>query len=345
MNAESTLRIPSTDLVASRLCLGTHKLGKEVNREASFAILDRFRELGGNIVDTAHIYADWLPGERGSSEKTIGRWLNSRGCREELILVTKGGISSSDQGVATRLTPEKIRNDLVDSLSRLRTDCVDIYLLHEDDPDIPVRLLMETLRDLRDRGMTRYIGCSNWRAPRIKEATEYADKQGFSSFVINEIWFSLAIPAKEAYSSQGTVFMDDAERSFHEETGFPALAYTPQAGGFFSGRYGRRITNPQTPSGDTVRKTYYGDGNFQRLDRARTLAEKKGCQANHIALAYLLHQKFPVIPIVGARTEEQLVDSWGALSIEIEDREILYLETDSERDGAHSHQLSRDLGD
>ena len=125
-------QINNTDLKASKLVLGSHLFGTEIDEKISFALLDRFLEAGGNIVDTASVYANWLPGEKHKSEKTLGKWLANSGRRKEMIVVTKGGHHDLETN-KSRLFYKDVREDLEKSLENLRTDYIDIYYLHKDD--------------------------------------------------------------------------------------------------------------------------------------------------------------------------------------------------------------------
>ena len=118
----------------ARIIQGTTMIGSDLNESESYALLDQIYELGGNTLDTAHVYGG------GKSERVIGRWLQSRGLRDNMVIITKGGAHSEDR---RRMTPFDITADLFDSLARLKTDHIDLYLLHRDDPDIPVEPIID----------------------------------------------------------------------------------------------------------------------------------------------------------------------------------------------------------
>lgn len=170
--------IPSTDLKASAICLGTGGMGTTIPADEAFVMLDYFTEAGGNFLDTALIYANWIPGEKSVSEKTIGRWMKARGNRPAIVLGTKGAHPDLSAMHVPRLSAQDIAADVNASLSHLQTDCIDVYWLHRDDPARPVEEIIHTLNDLVAAGKIRHFGCSNWRAPRIRAANAYAAQHG-----------------------------------------------------------------------------------------------------------------------------------------------------------------------
>src|SRR5262245_42598140 len=176
-------------------------------------LLERFLELGGNCVDTANIYGF------GDSEITLGRWIQESGRRGELILITKGchpGVNRDDifgSPWIPRLTPGAIQSDLNESLERLHTDIIDIYLLHSDDASVEVGPIIEELNQQQKRGRIRAFGASNWRVERIAEANQYAVGHGLNGFVISSPNLSLAHPEKMLFP--GTLFADEVTRQWH----------------------------------------------------------------------------------------------------------------------------------
>ena len=156
------------DLHPSPICLGTADLGSAVNRSDSFALLDAYLDLGGNFLDTAKVYADWLPGERSTSEKLLGEWMRLRRNRQRIVLATKGAHPDLATMHLPRLSRAEIEADLHASLRHLQTDIIDLYWLHRDDPARPVEDILATLQDAVRAGKIRYFGCSNWRVERIR---------------------------------------------------------------------------------------------------------------------------------------------------------------------------------
>jgi aryl-alcohol dehydrogenase-like predicted oxidoreductase len=174
--------VEGVDKPVSRLVLGTMIISVQ-EPERSFALLDAVLELGGNTLDTAHGYAG------GNSERGIGQWMAERGNREQVVVITKGCHHNADR---KRVTPYDLAADLHDSLARLQTDYIDVYLLHRDDPDLPVGPIVEALNEHWQAGRIRAFGGSNWTHGRIQEANEYADAHGLRPFTASSPNYGLA---------------------------------------------------------------------------------------------------------------------------------------------------------
>ena len=130
--------LTNTQISVSPLCIGTVSYGTSIDSKDAKSQLDRFVELGGNFIDTAHVYGDWVPGPRGKSERIIGEWLNETGLCHDIIISTKGAHHDISNPSISRVTPEDIEKDLDESLEFLNTDYIDLYFLHRDNPSVPV---------------------------------------------------------------------------------------------------------------------------------------------------------------------------------------------------------------
>ena len=292
--------------------------------ERAAELLVRFLEAGGNCVDTANIYGF------GDSEKTLGRWIHESGRRDELVLITKGCHPEVDRDDifgrpwVSRLTPEAIRADLEESLKRLHTDYIDLYLLHRDDESKAVGPLIDALNQEQRRGRIRAFGASNWHVERVAEANQYAKDQGLNGFVISSPSLSLAKPTKMLFP--GTLFADEATRQWHRNYQFPLLAWSSLATGFMSGKY-----KPDDTNNENATQVYYADENFERLRRAQALAALKNVTVAQIGLAYVLEQAFPIIALVGPTSISNLDIAFGALDVELNLEEMEYLDLKRER--------------
>ncbi|HEY0828885.1 MAG TPA: aldo/keto reductase, partial [Bacilli bacterium] len=322
---------PHTELLASTLCLGTGSLGSTVMESDSFRLLDAFLHLGGNFIDTAKIYADWIPGERSASEKMIGKWLKRANSRHNVIMGTKGAHPPLENLHQPRLSPIEITADLNASLQHLQTDYIDLYWLHRDDPNRPVEDIMETLNIAEKAGKVRYFGCSNWTVPRIEAANAYAAKQGFRGFAATQNMWSLAVPNKDAIEDKTLVMMEDRDRAFHEKSGMAAIPYSSQANGFFSGRYRKGEPLSAANSAKHVEGYYYNDENFARLERLERVANQQNLTRTQVALGYLLSQPFPVFPIVGCYNITQLQDSCTSGNVNLDLKVLRYLENGNQQ--------------
>jgi aryl-alcohol dehydrogenase-like predicted oxidoreductase len=313
---------PGTPLVLSVICLGTGGYGTNIPTDQAYALLDAYAEQGGTFLDTARIYGAWAPGGDGASEKTLGAWLQSRGVREKFVISTKGAHPDLATMHISRIAPADIAADIVASLDALRTDYLDIYWLHRDDPRVPVREILAALNEHLAAGRIRALGASNWELLRLVEANAYAASHGLTGFQANQIGYSLADANTATAPVAGMLYMDGATYAYQRHSGLPVMAYSSQALGFFSGKY-HRAQMGQAESG--VARLYFTAANFDRLERAQEIARRHGCTANQVNLAYLMAQPFAVYPIVGCRTVEQVADSCAAAHVELSAGEISYL--------------------
>src|SRR5258708_38384155 len=130
--------LPGTDIEISALCLGVAEIGvRQTEIEARY-LLDYWVQNGGNGIDTARVYSDWIPGEKHRSERIVGDWLKAAGVREQIVLATKAGHPLFENSSQVRLSPSELRQDLEGSLDTLGTDSIDVWFLHGDDERIPV---------------------------------------------------------------------------------------------------------------------------------------------------------------------------------------------------------------
>src|SRR5215211_7441587 len=224
--------IPGVKKPVARVVQGTTMLGSDLDTAQSFSLLDQVYELGCNTIDTAHVYCG------GSSERIIGQWIQARALRDQMVIITKGAAHSEDR---RRMTPFDIASDLHDSLARLKTDYIDLYLLHRDDPDAPVEPIIDTLNEHLQAGRVRAIGASNWSHERIEAANTYARANGLERFVASSPQFSLVESLDEPWplciSISGPVGV--AARDWYARAQMPLLVWSPLASGFFSGRFRR----------------------------------------------------------------------------------------------------------
>lgn len=297
----------------------------------AFELLDAFIERGGNLIDTAEIYG--VPEQYGLAEITIGRWLSARpGQRDKMIIVTKGCIPGTcapiHDGRPSEISPAGVRRAIEGSLERLQVDYVDLWMFHRDDPAVPVEVLIDALNEETEKGRIKAFGASNWTAERIAAANAYAKDNGLKGFVASSIQFSLA-RANEPYWP-GAVHATPEELEWYNEENFPLFAWSALARGFFSGRVDPD-DQPYDPAiNPDLFRTYYSEANFERLRRARELGTKKGLTAAEIALAYLVNQSFPVVPLVMPQNLEQMESCFRGVTTELSQTELAWLDLRSE---------------
>ncbi|MGP7818839.1 aldo/keto reductase [Niallia sp. 01092] len=309
------ISVQGLDKSCSQLVIGTADFSRK-RLDAAFEMLDAYVERGGNTIDTANAYGN------GESELAVGQWLNSRQLRKNIVIIDKGGHFHVDahQAIVNRLNPQAVAEDLERSLERLQVDYIDIYLLHRDDLSVPVHEIIDFLQEPINSGLIKAVGASNWSYQRIDEANRYADKKGYNRLVVNSPSLSLAAINEPRWP--GTVYVDLAYHDWQKKTQIPLFSWSAQAGGFFSGRYAPGIRL----SGDIFR-VYYNDDNWERFNRATELAahKGKGITANHIALAYVLNQPYPVCAVIGPECADELISSFKVLDIRLTDEERLWL--------------------
>lgn len=316
--------LPHTNLRASSLCLGSTGFGSTNTEAESARKLDQFLDAGGTLIDTAHCYSDWEPGERHRSEKVIGRWLKSSGKRDKIVLCTKGGVSFiPGVSITESLDPNTLNAELDDSLRNLGTDHIDLYWLHRDEPARPVAEILEALNERVVKGDVRYIGCSNWKPERMAEAADYARKKGIAAFVAHELEWSLARRLVPETAIDTTLpWMSDAMMDYHRKSGMTAFAFSSQAKGFFQ----KLDEKGADGVSENLKRAFLTPASAAGWERIRALRENTGMTVTQIMLGYIRGQKdFVGIPIVYGRTEAQMNDILAATDSVLTEDEIRFL--------------------
>jgi aryl-alcohol dehydrogenase-like predicted oxidoreductase len=315
-------KIPGTRLLVSKLCLGTNMFGTALDQAATNAVLNAFVERGGNFIDTARMYGDWVPdAPTGASERAIGAWLKTRK-RDSTVIATKGGgIDLKAGDWKPRVTPALIEKDLGESLSHLGISDVDLYWLHGDDPAQPVKPILDVLIANQKAGYINAFGASNWSPARIAEAQSYAQSVKHPGFVAIQPFWGLAVPNPEAAQMQGYwPYYEDGYRALHE-AGMPVIPYSGQCRGYFT----KLSQGGEAALPDALKAIYTNDGNERRLKVVLDLAAKHQVSVNQIVLAYLLCQPNFTVPIVGAARPEQLDDTVAATTVALTSEELALL--------------------
>ncbi|HVT87895.1 MAG TPA: aldo/keto reductase [Tepidisphaeraceae bacterium] len=274
----------------------------------SAVMYDDFFERGGNTFDTAWIYGG------GLQEKLLGQWIKNRNVHDQVVLIAKGAHTPL-------CTPRDLSRQLVESLERLDTDHADIYMLHRDNPDVPVGEFVDVLNLHRLAGRIKIFGGSNWSIDRIRQANEYAMKNKLIPFSVVSNQFSLARMIEPIWKGCFSA-SDDESRSWLEQAQMPLLAWSSQSRGFFV--QADPNINP-TAAAELVR-CWYSPENSERLHRVNILALKKKVLPINIALAYVLNQPFPTFALIGPRKIEETRISLKALNVELTTEEMTWLD-------------------
>jgi aryl-alcohol dehydrogenase-like predicted oxidoreductase len=228
------------------------------------------------------------------------------------------------------VTPFDITADIYDSLARMGVDYIDLYVLHRDDPEVPVGPIVEVLNEHKAAGRIHAFGGSNWRHERLIAANEYAAVHGLTPFAVSSPNFSLAIQFKEPWENCVSITGDQqaAARRFYAESQMPVFAWSSLAGGFFSGRF--RPDNLDSFDKYLDRlcvESYCYPANFERLDRAQALAAQRGVSVPQIAMAYVMDQPWQTFALVGCANRSEFEANAAALAIKLTPAEVTWLET------------------
>jgi aryl-alcohol dehydrogenase-like predicted oxidoreductase len=315
-----TRPIPHTNLTASELCLGTAEFGSSLDDSVSEEILKTYLDAGGNVLDTAEIYAAWLPNGEHRSELFLGNWLRKNKNRDQLIISTKGAHPRLDSMDKPRMSKAVVEADLDSSLQRLGIGHADIYWLHRDDPGTPVEEIVLMLEEFRKAGKIRYSGLSNWTEGRAEAARVAAEKLGVQPIIGVQNQWSLA----KADASKGDptwAYTDDSFAQWHTDHNIAAFPYTTQASGYF-----RRLeTDSLDKAPDLVRRLFDSPENRERYKRIKTIQSETEVSIGAIVLSYLLSQPFPVFPLIGPKKSTDLIESFEATKATLSAENLAFL--------------------
>ena len=286
-----------------RIVLGTAKLGLD-GREAAFELLDEYVRLGGRTIDTASVYSDWIEGERGRAESTIGAWLKARGNRAELSIVTKGAHPPLGDMTHGRCDAASIRHDVDMSLERLGVEQIDLWYLHRDELTRPVAEIVGTLQALSQEGKIKSFGASNWTVPRIAEALAVPGPTFVSTQVLGNAFCRIMNPLSDT-----TCVVLDAP-AFHQALtqNLSLFLYTSTAHGYFE----RRVKGV-APVGD-----YANAACGAAAPQLEGIAMEQGIDPANMILSYLLELGAHVRPVIGPRNAEQLRAVWRATEVSLD---------------------------
>ncbi len=292
----------------SRLVLG---VDNQVDFETLAPLLDDYLERGGNAFDTAFVYGG------GQCETLLGAYLEQRGLRDSVVILGKGAHTPN-------CNPAAIGAQLTVSLERLQTDFVDVYMMHRDNPDVPVGEFIDALNAQHALGRMRIFGVSNWSLERMIAANQYAAVHGLRGITLISNQFSLAKMLSPVWS--GCVSSNDADQpSWLEREGIALMPWSSQARGFFVAGNASDTSNPE------LVRCWYDAQNFQRLERAKALAGSLGVEAINVTLAYVLHQPFTTFPLIGPRSQAETASSFRALEIHLEPLEVAWLNLETHK--------------
>jgi len=270
-------------------------------------VWDAYWEAGGNVFDTGHIYGN------GLHERVLGQWMNSRGVKSDATVIVKGAHTPY-------CTPRSIGIELNQSLSRLQLDHAPIYIMHRDNPDVPVGEFVDALDDLHRAGQLGLVGGSNWTVDRLHEAREYAARHGKLMMTVLNNNLSLAVMEKPVWP--GCLSSNDASTlAWLRKEEITHFSWSSQARGYFLDE----TVLGRLPHATSPQRCFDSADNQERRKRAATLADKQGVSPNDIALAWVLHQAFPSFALIGPRSAGELVSTLKGLNVSLDASEVSWL--------------------
>ena len=303
-------RIGNTDLEVFPLCLGTNVFGWTADERDSFEVLDAYAEAGGNFLDTADSYSAWAPGHRGGeSETIIGRWMAARTTRGRMIVGTKVGGLPTLRG----LSEKTIKTAAEASLKRLGIERIDLYYAHVDDPATPLEESLGSFDALVREGKVRYIAASNYTAPRLAQALEVSDREGFARYAAIQPHYNL-------------VHRKDYEGALSDlsvREGLACVPYFALARGFLTGKYRLDATANSVRAADA--RSYLHERGLRILAALDEIAAAHRTTVAATALAWLRAQPGVVAPIASARTSSQLADLLPMATLTLTEAELARL--------------------
>ena len=304
-----TLTIPGLDKELSRIVFGCDN---QSDTNHAFAMFDHFYSKGGNVFDTAYIY------NNGKSDFYLGSWIESRNLRDEVVVLGKGAHTPD-------CMPEKIRPQLEETLSRMSTAYLDIYCLHRDNESLPVEGFIDTLNELKNEGLIKVFGASNWSLDRFKQANEYAEKEGKDGFTILSNNFSLAYMNNPVWPGCFSC-SEDEYVNYLKEKQIAIFPWSSQARGFFlESQEFSGAAHVADPNREEQERVWVSEDNLERRSRCFELASKKSVDPIQMALAFVLNQNFPSFPLIGPRNFFETESSLEATKIELSLEETSWL--------------------
>lgn len=318
---KKNIMIPDTDLSVLPLGLGTATAGLNFDGQEADRLFDTFLYLGGNMIDTARVYSDWVKPETGRSERVIGEWIHRSKKRHETVIVTKGGhpdmtVEKPDLHLS-RMGKAEMRHDLEASLRALQTDYIDLYFYHRDDTNQSVEELTEVMEQFVREGKIRYYGCSNWSAKRMQEADAYCKKMGYRGFAANQALYNLGSCFMKSLPDDTMVKVDEEMLSYHKENANNVLMpYMGVCGGFFH----KYITQGAEAVKDSP---YFVKENVEMAERVKLLTRKYSATVSQVVLGFFTQQDTFCVPLYGPKNIAQIEEAVGMLDIAFEKADFL----------------------
>ncbi|HEX8442282.1 MAG TPA: aldo/keto reductase [Allosphingosinicella sp.] len=282
------------------LILGGNVFGWTADEPTSFRILDAFVAGGGTMVDTADVYAAWVPGLKGGeSETVIGNWLARRGRRDDVAVATKVGFIGG-------LDAANIERAVEGSLRRLRTDYIDLYYAHKDDAETPLEETLAAFDRLVRAGKVRALGASQIEAPRLEAALDISATNGWTGYSVLQTWYSILERPR----------FEDALDQVAQRRGLGVATFYSLANGYLTGKYRSSADLAKSVRGDRVAPYLEGKGP-RVLAAIDAVAAQLGATPAQVALAWAAAQPGVTAPLASATSVEQLEELLGSLELRL----------------------------
>ena len=297
------------------LVFGCNVLGWTLPEPEAFAVLDALLEAGLDTLDTADVYSRWAPGHAGGeSEAVIGRWMAARGNRGRVIVATKVGMDMGEGRVGLR--PDYIARAAEDSLRRLRTDCIDLYQSHKDDPDVPQAETLGAFARLIEAGKIRAIGASNFSAERLDEALDLAEREGLPRYESVQPEYSLSVRSE----------FEGGLEAVCRARGIGVITFFSLAAGFLTGKYRSEADFGKSPRGARSIPRYMDARGMGILSALDDIAAARRSEPAAVALAWIMAKPAVTAPIASATTLDQVRTLVAATRLDLSAEDVRRLD-------------------
>ena len=307
------VKLGKSNLEVSALAMGSDLIGSKIDRETAFKLFDFYKDNGGSFIDTANMYACWLPGcKGGESETTIGAWMKERRNRDEIVISSK--LAFDYPGCEGGLSAAEIQRECEKSLKRLQTDRIDLYYAHRDDRATPLEETMKAFDGLVKAGKVRAIGASNLFLWRIAEANQVSRINKWTEYSVVEQRYTYLRPRHGAdFGPQ--IFISEELKDFARAHGVALIGYSI----LLQGAY----TRPDRE----VPIQFAGPDSDARLATLKAVAGEAGCSPSQAIIAWMRQSDPAILPIIAGSRIEQLRENIGALDITLNSDQMRRLDT------------------
>lgn len=316
---EKRIKIPNTELSVFPIGLGTVDAGLLWDGADADRIFDTYLDCGGNLIDCAHVYSDWVEGEKARAERVLGDWLQRSGKRDHVVVMTKGGhpdmTGPSPDTHKSRMTRADMIKDLDESLKQLRIDYIDIYFYHRDNRQQTVEEEIETMEEFVKQGKIRYYGCSNWDVDRMKAADAYCREKGYRGFVADQSLLNLGMKYMNPLADDTLRYTKGEAFQYHiDNPDNLEMPYMGNCSGFF------HIYDAKGEAG-VKDNPYCTPGNLRVAAGVQKLKEKYGCTITQVVLGFFSHQPFACVPLYGPACADHVKDACHTLDVPFTDKD------------------------